>query len=192
MEPQPIKNRRREHLDRIREEVKKIVGDEKSHGLLHALNTMELADRIGRVEGGDVLVIGAAALMHDIGRENIFHDPGHGRRGAARAREILDRLDVPTDRELVCDIIARHDDPIEREDQSIESAVVRDADRLELLRIGPDYLDLSRLITQEALRQVAHVLSLHYGSGGERRQDVAETIRRAHEMLDLRDKQQNR
>lgn len=190
--PPPVKDRRREHLDRIQEEVKRIVGDEKSHGLAHALNTMELAGRIGRVEGGDLLVIGAAALMHDIGRENIFHDPGHGRRGADRAREILDRLQVPTDRELVCEIIARHDDPIDEDDQSIECAVVRDADRLELLRIGPDYLDLSQLITKEALRQVAHALSLHYGRGRERRQDVAETIRRAHEILDLREKKQHR
>jgi hypothetical protein len=191
MPQEPTEDRRQEHLERIREEVKRIVGDEKSHGLPHALNTMELADRIGRVEGGDLLVIGAAALMHDIGRENIFHDPDHGARGAARAREILDRLDVPTDRELVCEIIARHDDPGHGDDESIECTVVRDADRLELLRISPGFLDLSRLVTQEALRQVAHALWLHYGRGGKRRQDVTETIRRAHEMLDLREKKRN-
>jgi putative nucleotidyltransferase with HDIG domain len=172
-------------VSRLVDEVAAIVGDEASHGMTHALNTMDLATRIGRVEGGDLVVIRAAALLHDIGRRNVFSDPDHGRHGARLAREILDRLDVPADRELICEIISRHDDPDDAPDGPIELAVVKDADRLELLRIAPDYLDLGRLITDEALRQVPYALRLHYGTPDDL-PAVGETIRRAREILERR------
>jgi hypothetical protein len=175
----------RDIVARLTDEVAAIVGDEASHGMGHALNTMDLAVRIGRVEGGDLLVIRAAALLHDIGRQNVFSDPDHGRRGARRARVILDRLDVPADRELICEVIARHDDPDDAPNGPVELAVVKDADRLELLRIAPDYLDLGRLITDEALRQVPYALRLHYGPGDDL-PGVGETIRRAREILGRR------
>jgi hypothetical protein len=173
------------YLDRLADEVRGIVGDEASHGMRHAVNTMDLAGRIGRVEGGDIFVIQAAALLHDIGRVNIFSDPEHGRRGAVLAREILDRLDVPADRALICLIIARHDDPQDNRDGPIELIVVKDADRLELLRIAPDYLDLGRLATREALLQVPYALSLYY-EGRMEGPDIAATIGRARQMLEDR------
>jgi putative nucleotidyltransferase with HDIG domain len=182
--PPPVVSER-VYLDRLAAEVKSIVGDEASHGMRHALNTMDLAERIGRAEGGDLFVIRAAALLHDIGRVNIFSDPEHGRRGAVRAREILRRLDVPADHGLICLIIERHDDPGDDGEGPIELAVVRDADRLELLRIAPGYLDLDRLVTREALRQVPYALGLHYG-GEMENPDVTAVIRRAREVLEGR------
>lgn len=176
------KRHAQQYLDRIRDEVRAIVGDEQSHGTIHAVNTLNLARRIGSVEGGDLFVIQAAALLHDIGRITVFSDPGHGERGAGLAREILDRLDVPTNRSLVSEIIARHDDHDDGPGLPIELAVVKDADKLELLRISPDYLDLNRLITAEALRQVTYALSLHYG-GHMNRPDVKKAIRCAREVL---------
>jgi hypothetical protein len=169
-------------LSRLTDEVSTIVGDESSHGMNHALNTMDLAGRIGTVEGGDLFVIRAAALLHDIGRLNVFSDPAHGSRGAHRAREILDRLDVRADRTLICAIIARHDEADDDPNAPVELAIVKDADRLELLRIAPDYLDLTRLTTDESLRHVPYALSLHYGPKSDR-PDVRETIRRAREIL---------
>jgi hypothetical protein len=173
------------YLDRLAEEVKSIVGDEASHGMRHASNTMDLAEKIGRAEGGDIFVVQAAALLHDIGRQNIFFDPAHGARGAVLAREILDRLDVPTDRALICLIIARHDDREESPDGPIELTVVRDADRLELLRIAPDYLDLGRLATREALRQVPYALSLHYPDRM-KAPDIKEIVKRSRKVLESR------
>jgi len=173
------------YLDRLAGEVQKIVGEETSHGMQHALNTMALARRICRVEGGDRFVVSAAALLHDIGRVNIFSDPAHGRWGAVLAREILERMDVPADHALICLIIERHDDPRDERDGPIELTIVKDADRLELLRIAPDYLDLGRLATREALRQVYYALSLHY-EGGMESPDVVATIQRAREMLESR------
>jgi HD superfamily phosphodiesterase len=170
------------YLDLLVNEVQAVVGDEASHGMRHAVNTMDLAKRIWRVEGGDLFVIQAAALLHDIGRVNIFSDPSHGRRGATLAREILDRLDIPTDRALICLIIARHDDREDDPDVPIELSVVKDADRLELLRIAPEYLELNRLVTLEALRQVPYALSLHYPDGIKTR-EVTATIEQARKIL---------
>ncbi len=48
------------YLDLLADEVRAVVGDEASHGMRHAVNTMDLAGRIWRVEGGDLFVIQAA------------------------------------------------------------------------------------------------------------------------------------
>jgi putative nucleotidyltransferase with HDIG domain len=172
----------RQYLDRIKKEVVRISGDDQSHGAAHALRTKELARRIGAVEGGDLLVIQAAALLHDIGRATPFSDPGHGERGAKLAAEILERLAVPADRALICEIVARHDDEDDGRGGPIELVVVKDADKLELVRIAPDFLDPSRLVTEEALRQVPYALSLHYGQQMDR-SDVKEAIGRAKDLL---------
>lgn len=174
-----------QYLERLAGEVRVIVGDEASHGMPHAVNTMALAERICRVEGGDSFVVRAAALLHDIGRVNIFSDPDHGPRGAAAARTILDRLDVPADRQLICLIIACHHDPENDPVQPLELTIVKDADRLELLRIAPDYLDLDRLATREALRQVPYALGLHYAQRM-KDPDVTAMIERARNALESR------
>lgn len=157
-------------FERLLYEVRRICGDEASHGIDHAGRTLDFALRIAKVEGGDDLVVGAAAILHDIGRENIFNDPGHGARGAEMAEKILRGIGADVDVEKVVDIIGRHDEPDEKEEGEVkprELAVLRDADRLELLRISPDYLDLTRLVTDEALRLVPYALSIHYPDPGE-------------------------
>ncbi len=155
-------------FERLFVEVKRICGDEASHGVCHAMRTFDFACRIAKVEGGDMVVIGAAAILHDIGRKNIFGDTGHGLRGAKMADGILRGLKADIDVEKVVEIIGKHDEPGEdiQEGQCggepLELSILRDADRLELLRISPDYLELERLVTDEALRLVPYVLSLHY------------------------------
>ena len=168
-------------------EVRRILGDEKSHGFAHAKRTMDLAERISREEGGDIDVIRAAALLHDIGRENIFGDPGHGKRGADISREILERLKVPWDIEKIVEIVARHDDSgDEGEDEPLELVIVRDADRLELVRVSPEYLDLERLVTTQALRLVPYAISLHESSDYGWRLEAERTKKRAEEILRAR------
>jgi hypothetical protein len=178
-------------FERLLKEVERICGNEASHGVDHAGRTLDFALRIGKVEGGDISVIGAAALLHDIGRENIFSDPGHGARGAKMAEKILRKLDADVDVKKVVDIIARHDEP-EDSDGEVrprELAILRDADRLELLRISPDYLDLTRLVTDEALRLVSYALSVHYPDPG-KEQELLSAMERtkagAEEILEAR------
>ena len=176
-------------IQRLMDEVRNICGDEPSHGVDHAERTLDFALRIARAEGGDIEVVSVAAILHDIGRENIFGDPGHGVRGAKMAGEILGKLGSDIDVEKVTDIIARHDEPGEegREGgESLELVIIRDADRLELLRISPDYLDLERLKTNEALRLVPYALSIHYPNPEEDRElmkAIGRTKGRAQEIL---------
>jgi putative nucleotidyltransferase with HDIG domain len=184
---EPLKHSEKDYLAALIGEVKRILGDEKSHGFAHAERTMDLAERISRVEGGDIDVIRAAALLHDIGRENIFGDPGHGKRGAEMSREILERLKVPWDVEKIVEIVARHDESGGGSgDEPIELVIVRDADRLELLRVSPEYLDLERLVTSESLRLVPYALGLHESDNDEWRHEAERTKKRAEEILRAR------
>ena len=65
-------------------------GHESSHDFDHVLRVLALAERIARAEGGDLEVVRAAALLHDIGRaEEEATGEDHAAIGAARAREIL-------------------------------------------------------------------------------------------------------
>lgn len=163
------------------EKVKELLGDETSHGIDHALRTCDLACKISLAEGGDIDVIRAAALLHDIGRENIFSDPGHGKRGAGIAREILVRIGADWDLEKITDIIARHDDPDDGD--YLELEIVKDADKLELMRISPDYLELDRLSTDEALRLVPQVIEIHCCDGRRELKAVKRTVEMAERLL---------
>ncbi len=168
-------------------EVKRILKDEESHGFGHAKRTMDLALRISRVEGGDIDVIRASALLHDIGRENIFGDPGHGKRGAEISREILERLKAPWDIEKIVSIVARHDESADDgESEPIELVIVRDADKLDLLRVSPEYLDLERLVTLESLRLVPYAMSLHESDEDGWRFEADRAKKRAEEILRAR------
>lgn len=177
------------------EAVRECFVDDDSHGMDHAMNTLELAMLIAGMmkknEGGDIDVpaLAAAALMHDIGRENIFFDPGHGGRGAERAGDILTELGVPWDREKIMHLVALHDEEeIDEESEPVELIILRDADKLELLRIGPDYLDLDRLATGEALALVEEVL-VRYDTGDvEYRKKADKTVRRARSILAARER----
>ena len=178
-------------FERLLKEVKKICGDEPSHGVGHAMRTFDFACRIAKVEGGDIVVIGAAAILHDIGRENIFGDTGHGLRGAKMADEVLRDLKADLDVEKVVEIIGKHDEPGDMAnggEEPLELSILRDADRLELLRISPDYLELERLVTDEALRLVPYVLSLHYPKPKEKwmLDAIEKTKRGAEEILKMR------
>jgi len=52
--------------DRLIEEMKKVFGaDQKRIG--HALSVLDYARQIQEVEGGDPLIVKAAAILHDIG-----------------------------------------------------------------------------------------------------------------------------
>ncbi|MBN1573244.1 MAG: HD domain-containing protein [Deltaproteobacteria bacterium] len=176
-------------LKRLMDEVRRICGDEKSHGVGHAERTLDIARKIAAAEGGDIEVVSVAAILHDIGRKNIFGDPGHGARGAKMAREIIEGLEADVDVMKVVDIIARHDEPgrdVNGGGESLELTILRDADRLELLRISPGYLDLERLKTDEALKLVPYVLSIHYPNPeGDREliKAIEKTKTRAEEIL---------
>jgi len=169
------------YLRALEAEVMKILGDEPSHGIEHARRTMELAEAIALQEGGDRPTLKAAALLHDIGRRGIFADPGHGKRGADMALEILARIGAPWDREKIAELILHHDDP--GDDGPIDLVILKDADRLELFRVFPGYLDLERLATDTALLLVPYALRFHEKDEEIFRKEAQKAIERSCEIL---------
>lgn len=119
----------------ISEEFSGVAGD---HGLDHTLNVYHNALRLAKAEGADEVIVGAAALLHDIGRREEHEAKGkisHAMIGAEKARKILADLGSELEFiERVCLCVLRHshrhgdDDP-----QSLEEKVVYDADKLDAI-----------------------------------------------------------
>jgi uncharacterized protein len=106
------------------------------HGLAHWERVCENGFALASAtDGADPEVVGLFALFHDSMRMNDGHDPDHGRRGSALARELaailplessqLDRLTA------ACD---GHTDGFISDDPTLGACW--DADRLDLPRVG--------------------------------------------------------
>jgi uncharacterized protein len=104
------------------------------HDFDHVLRVLALAERIARAEGGDLEVVRAAALLHDVARaEEEAGGPDHALAGAERAREIL--AGHPAERvAAVAEAIAAHRyrgcGPAP---QSPEARALFDADKIDAL-----------------------------------------------------------
>ena len=104
----------------------------------HASRVARYAERIGKIEKGNMAVILAAAYLHDIGKveaEKKFGDSAaehHEAEGSGVARSILTKLGAREEMiEAVCDIIAHHHQP--QSENDINFQVVFDADLLDRL-----------------------------------------------------------
>lgn len=99
---------------RLIDEMKHIFGGDQKR-IEHALAVLGYAERIQIVEGGDPLVVNAAAILHDIGIRQAERKYGSSTgkyqeiEGPPIAEEILKRLDIADEViEHVCRIIANH------------------------------------------------------------------------------------
>jgi len=101
----------------------------------HAVKVARHAERIGKMEAGNLAVILCAAYLHDIGiheaeRKHDSTAPKYQEEeGPPIAREILSKLkakDVLIDE--VCDIVGHHHHP--REEESVNFKVLYDADMI--------------------------------------------------------------
>ena len=108
-----------------------------SHAWDHTLRVVRLCERIGPREGADMLVLRAAAYLHDIGRSAQDSSRGmlcHAAKGAEMARELLARLPLAPAR---CDNIVhcvrshRFRDGVRP--QTREARVLFDADKLDAI-----------------------------------------------------------
>ncbi|BCO09374.1 hypothetical protein GF1_17500 [Desulfolithobacter dissulfuricans] len=118
--------------DRLAIAMRRYFGTD-SRRIKHAEDVAMYAEEIGRNEGGDMAVIMASALLHDIGireAERKFNSSApryQHQEGPPVARELLTELKA--DPELideVCDIIGHHHSP--RSKESINFKVLYDAD----------------------------------------------------------------
>jgi uncharacterized protein len=112
------------------------LADSVDHGELHWRTVAQLALELDDGSADRPLLV-LFGLLHDARRVNEHHDPGHGARGGALARELCQKglLELaPARLATLVDACERHTDGL----TSTEPTVARcwDADRLHLPRVG--------------------------------------------------------
>jgi putative nucleotidyltransferase with HDIG domain len=124
-------------------EMKKVFGEDQKR-IEHALAVLNYAEKIQAHEGGDPLIVRAAAILHDIGIHEAErkHGSSAGKyqeiEGPPIAEEILKRYDLDTEViEHICKIIANHHSS--KNIDTTEFRIVLDADML--VNISEDYPD---------------------------------------------------
>jgi uncharacterized protein len=103
------------------------------HDFDHVLRVLALAKRIGQAEGANLEVVHAAALLHDVGREQVeATGRDHADFAAERAREIL--AGAPSEKvEAVAHAVAAHRFRTGPEPTTLEAQVLFDADKLDAI-----------------------------------------------------------
>jgi len=131
--------------DKLVYEMEKYFAADKKR-IEHATAVLNYAEQIQAVEGGDPLIVRAAAILHDIGIREAErkHGSSAGKyqeiEGPPIAEEILNKYDISPDViEHVCKIIANHHSA--KEIDTTEFCVIWDADWL--VNIPVDFPDAS-------------------------------------------------
>ena len=108
-----------------------------SHDWEHTQRVALLCRRIGPVEGADMEVLLAAALLHDIGRAEQDGTAGrvcHARRGAELAADLIRPLDMSRCRkENILHCIRAHRFRGKESPETVEAKVLFDADKLDAI-----------------------------------------------------------
>jgi len=120
--------------EKLIEEMKNVFGDDQKR-IEHALAVLDYAEQIQNVEGGDPLIVRAAAILHDIGIHEAErkHGSSTGKyqeiEGHPIAREILSKHELDEAIiEHICKIIANHHSG--KEIDTLEFKILWDADWL--------------------------------------------------------------
>jgi putative nucleotidyltransferase with HDIG domain len=118
--------------------MKNVFGQDQKR-IEHALAVLDYAEQIQNAEGGDPLIVRAAAILHDIGIHEAEHKHGSSAgkyqeiEGPPIADEILEKDDIPAEAiEHICKIIANHHS--DKNINTIEFRIVWDADQIVNLR----------------------------------------------------------
>lgn len=125
-------------LNRIRHMAKGWFENAKgSHDWDHTLRVVNLCQYLGPLENADMLILQAAAYLHDIGRAAQDQSNGticHAEKGARMARDILDPLPLTTARkENIIHCVRAHRFRDGHAPQTIEAKVLFDADKLDAI-----------------------------------------------------------
>jgi uncharacterized protein len=111
-------------------------GADPIHDFSHVERVLVMAERIAEAEGADLEIVRAAALLHDISREDEDnHQAGdHALLAAERARDLLRAAGgSPEFVEAVAHAIAAHRFRNAVEPQTLEAKVLFDADKLDTI-----------------------------------------------------------
>jgi putative nucleotidyltransferase with HDIG domain len=126
-------------------EMKKVFGEDQKR-IEHALAVLNYAEKIQAHEGGDPLIVKAAAILHDIGIHEAerIHGSSAGKyqeiEGPPIAREILKQYELDAEAiQHICKIIANHHSS--KNIDTTEFRIVLDADLL--VNISEELPDVS-------------------------------------------------
>ncbi len=125
-------------VEKIREEAKKYFLDAKpTHDWSHVERVYNLCMHIGKKENADLEILGIAALLHDIGREQEDKTKGkldHAIIGAEMAREILKKHNFKEDKiNKIVHCIETHRFRNNKVPETKEAKVLFDADKLDAI-----------------------------------------------------------
>jgi len=157
--------------DKLIEEMKNVFGGDQRR-IEHALAVLDYAEQIQAAEGGDLLVVKAAAILHDIGIHEAERKYGSSAgnyqeiEGPPIAEEILGKYDLDeTVVGHICRIIANHHRA--KDINTLEFRILWDADWLvnipvELPNIGREKLKklIDKLFKTNTGRRIAVELFL--------------------------------
>jgi len=108
--------------------------DDPAHGWDHIQRVYRLALFIAERENADALIVGMAALLHDIGHLSNDTSQHHADLSMSMAGELLLTYDISAaTREAILHAIEAHSFSRGIEPRTLEAKVVRDADRLDSL-----------------------------------------------------------
>ena len=152
--------------------MKNVFGDDQKR-INHALAVLKYAEQIHSAEGGDLIVIAAAAILHDIGihQAELKYDSAAGKyqeiEGPPIAEKILNDDGFGSGKiEHICKIIANHHSA--KDIDTLEFRVIWDADWLvnipdECGEMNESKLKefISRIFKTQTGRQIAKELYLH-------------------------------
>jgi hypothetical protein len=139
--------------DKLIDQMKKVFAEDKKR-IEHALAVLNYAEKIRAVEGGNPLVVKAAAILHDIGIHEAERKYGSavGRyqeiEGPPISKRILQNYDIPAEAvKHICRIIANHHSA--KDIDTTEFKILWDADYL--VNIPDNYPNASKEKLQEII-----------------------------------------
>ena len=135
-----------------------------THGVTHWARVLENGLRIADATTADIQVVTLFALFHDCCRVNEGRDPGHGLRGAKRARSLRGLLQglSHAQLDLLYEACRLHTDGLTAGDPTLQACW--DADRLDLARVNiwPDPQRLCTAAARDLLAWANQRATAHY------------------------------
>ncbi len=123
-------------FEKLKKDIQKYFPDVESHSFDHTERVYNLSLYIQKHEGGDLEIVKAAALLHDIAREK--QSKGlclcHAEEGCKMAGDILKEYGFPEKKiSAVCEAIRIHRKSKGEKAGSKEAKILQDADKLDAL-----------------------------------------------------------
>jgi HD superfamily phosphodiesterase len=122
--------------DELEKEMQKAPEISQVHATDHIHRVWQRCLKIGQDLGADLIVLAAAAYLHDLGRHYI-QDKVHGALSAEMAEPVLEKISFPHEkRDAVLHAIRVHDVSANpRDRKTVEARILYDCDKLETVGV---------------------------------------------------------